>query len=225
MKPQVRWTSREWERLAQYFIDAGIDPDKFGFSRSLGDAQKKMLPAERHRNVKGIPAQLKKKLKEHTMALEYKIAFATPYPPLDPKPPIAESLSTEDLLVELARRIAKLFEPAKPNPVDRAYFPPPTAKEQGVATPCRKRILIVGPRAEQQQALKHKHPTVLLRFVTLEEGDRLIAERSVSCEEIILWTKFMTHSQQTAAKNTEVRTWFANTMQQIEERLTTWATT
>lgn len=225
MKPQVRWTGREWALLAQYFIDVGIDPDAYGFSRALDHAQKKVLPPERHRAIKGVPAQLKKVLKEHIVAAEYKTAFATPYPPLDPKPPSAESLSTEDLLVELARRIAKLFEPAKPNPVDRAYFPPPTAKEQGVATPCRKRILIVGPRAEQQEALRVEFPMLCLRFVTAEEHPRMVFERGCTASEIIIWTKFLTHAQQNMAKNMSAHIHYANSNQQIRERLTTWATT
>lgn len=242
MKTQVRWTSREWERLAQYFIDAGIDPDKFGFSRSLGDAQKKMLPAERHRNVKGIPAQLKKKLKEHTMALEYKIAFATPYPPPEPKPPSAEDLSTEDLLVELARRVAKLLQPRtevqdsvlaqlkfleekfKDQPVDRAFFPPPTAKEQGTKQE-KIRILIIGPRAEQQEALRVEFPMLCLRFVTAEEHPRMVFERGHGAVEVIIWTKFLTHAQQNMAKNMSAHIHYANSNQQVRERLTKWATT
>jgi len=225
MKTMVRWTGREWALLAQYFLDLEIDPEKYGFSRSLDNAQKALLPKERWRSIKGVPATLKKELKEHITALEYKVAFDTPYPPPEDKPPSAESLSTEELLVEIARRIAKLLEPAKPNPVDRAFFPPLTKAVTEACKIEKARILIVGPRAEQREALRTKFPMLCLRFVDVESGERAIREMATTCVEIILWTRFMTHSQQETAKNTRVRTWYANTLQQIEGRLQTWATT
>lgn len=243
MKPQVRWTSREWALLAQFFIDTDINPDAYGFSRVLDQAQKKVLPSERHRSVSGVPAQLKKEIKTQIGILEHaRREEATMVKPPEPKPPSAESLSTEDLLVELARRVAKLLQPRtevqdsvlaqlkfleekfKDQPVDRAFFPPPTAKEQGTKQE-KTRILIIGPRAEQQEALRVEFPMLCLRFVTAEEHPRMVFERGCTAIEIIIWTKFLTHAQQNMAKNMSAHIHYANSNQQIRERLTTWATT
>ncbi len=219
MKPQVRWTGREWALLAQYFLDHNVDPDRFGFSGALHKAQTEVLPPERHRAVKGVPAQMKKALKEHIVALEYKTAFATPYPPLDPKPPSAEGLSTEDLLVELARRIAKLLQPSvaqadvlsqlkfleekfKDQPVDRGFFPPPSIKLEKSRSTAQPRLLIVGPRNGQQEELRKEHPNLRLHFVTSEERPALIDAAAPCCDEVILWTNFINHQHQVHAKAT-----------------------
>ncbi len=226
MKPQVRWTSREWALLAQYFIDVGISPDAYGFSRALDHAQKKVLPSERHRSVSGVPAKLKKEIKTQIGMLEHaRREEATRVKPPEPKPPSAESLSTEDLLVELARRVAKLLQPQViHNPVDRAFFPPPVAKEQGTKQE-KIRILIIGPRAEQQEALRVEFPMLCLRFVTAEEHPRMVFERGHGAVEVIIWTKFLTHAQQNMAKNMSAHIHYANSNQQVRERLTKWATT
>jgi len=221
VKPQVRWTGREWTLLAQYFIDAEISPDAYGFSKTLNDAQMSRLPPERWRSVKGVPATLKKELKEHITALEYKVAFATPYPPPEDKPPSAESLSTEDLLVELARRIAKLLEPAKSHPVDRAFFPPPMSqapKEQEVP-PRKLRILVCGPNGDTSQSLRTQFPNLDLRFYKYEENPTHIPMKAQGVNSILCITKFMTHAASDMVKATSIPFKMLTTVREAREWL------
>lgn len=210
MKPQVRWTSREWALLAQYFLDVGIDPDAYGFSRALDHAQKKVLPPERHRAVKGVPAQLKKEIKTQIGILKHQQREeATMVKPPEPKPPSAESLSTEELLVELARRIAKMLQPQIiHNPVDRAFHPlttenthHPKAVEQ-VTKLHKLRVLVCGPNGDTSRSLTADFPNLDLRFVEYDTNPAKVHERANHVDVILCIRKFVKHSTVDAAHAT-----------------------
>jgi hypothetical protein len=204
MKPQVRWASREWALLANYFIDNNINPDAYGFSGALDAAQKNKLPPERWRSVKGVPATLKKEIKEQIKLLEHKMREELQQPVQYTPPPGPEALSTEDLLVELARRIARLLEPAKPNPVDRAFFPPPASQETKFEKKEKLRILVCGPNGDTSQSLRTQFPSLDLRFRRYEENPAHVATRAQGVDYILCITKFMAHSAVEAVKATTI---------------------
>lgn len=238
MKPQVRWTGREWALLAQYFIDVGIDPDAYGFSRALDHAQNKVLPSERWRAVKGVPAQLKKEIKTQIGMLEHKMREELQQPVQYVPPPGPEALSTEDLLVELARRVAKLLQPRtevqdsvlaqlkfleekfKDQPVDRAFFPPPTAKEQTIKKH-KLRILVCGPNGDTSQSLRTQFPNLDLRFFKYEENPAHVALKAQGVDCILCITKFMTHAVVAAVKATSVPFKMLTSVREAREWLAT----
>ena len=222
MKPKVIWTTREWEAVARYFMEHGHDPAKHGFKTHLSSAQDAVLPPERRRSLVGIPRGLRNEVVNTINRLSL-TARPEPIPQPSQKSSL-EEFSTEDLLVEVARRVAKFLESKSesgPLPVDRGFHP--TTKHdprpQSEVRPAKIKVLIIGPRGPQQDRLRTAFPTLDLRFVLAEELPSLVMTRSADCREIILWTKFMNHAQQTVAQNTGINTWYANGMEEIEARL------
>ena len=219
MKPKVIWTTREWEAVARYFMEHDHDPAKHGFKTHLGSAQDAVLPPERRRSLIGIPRGLRNEV-INTISRLSLTARPEPVPQPSQKPSL-EEFSTEDLLVEVARRIGRLLEPAKPFAVDRGFHPAPKhdpnpAHQERFVKP---KILVVGPRGAQVELLVRAFPRLDIRFVQVEDPPERVYEKGRHCDEIILWTKFMNHSQQAQAKLTGVPTWYANGMEEIEARL------
>lgn len=221
MKTKVVWTSREWRLLADYFVAHRMNPQDHGFSRALDTAQRNALPEERWRTVVGIPKEVRQQLSREMELVS--APLKAPRRPPEPEKPSASTFSTEDLLVELARRIARLFEPqvvvdAAPT-VDRGFHPAP--KHDPTPAPSeRKRkpkILVVGPKGEQQSRLQVKFPGLDLHFVTCEDHPSRVAVGQV--DEVILWTKFMSHAQQDSVKALGNVTRYVNSMVEIEDRL------
>lgn len=222
MKPKVVWTTREWRQIADWFARNGVNPDDRGFTTNLDAAQKATLPADRHRTMAGLPKEVRARVKEEVAKIQLKPGPVVHAP--EPKAPSAQSLSTEELLVELARRIARFLEPGPTTlPVDRGFYPPPKhdPSPQREGRTVKPKFLIVGPRGQQQERLRTMFPLLDLRFVTCEENPALVRDRGMHCREIILWTKFMNHAQQESAKTLEgtVSTWYANGLEEIEARL------
>ena len=219
MKPKVIWTSREWSLIAHWFLTNQINPDHFGFTGHLKKAQEEVLPVDRQRAVKGIPAKLKRGVRDAITLVKHQNAPA-PTKPIEA--PEAEALSTEELLVELARRVAKLLEPSAQKDttmVDRGFHPKHDPSPKSEARPVQKRILIVGPMAHQQEQLRRKFYDLRLVFVTCEDSPSTCAAGSI--DECILWTKFMNHAHQDVVKSLGYNTWYANSMAEIEARLRT----
>lgn len=220
MKNKVSWTQRELGLLAQYFASHDIDPMARGFSPALRSAQEKALPADRWRTTVGLESKTRQDI---ALAIQNLPKPAGPITVTPPKP-VAEQLSTEDLLVELARRVAKMLETprivygANP-PVDRGFHPAPK-HDPNPPTQARlkkPRILIVGPKGEQQTTLREMFPSLDLEFWTCEDNPGLPVRGTLA--EAILWTKFMSHAQQDAIKGSGTPVWFANTMVEIIARL------
>lgn len=215
----IRWTQREWQLIAERLVHTHVDPNIHGWRHELVAAMRMVLPNDRWRDPTCLN-NAKQILVPMMRMVVAKPPEKKELPP--PQAPTAEQLSTEDLLVELARRIAKMMEAAKPLPVDRGFFPPASQAPKEECKKERPRILIIGPQPEQQHALEKQFPELCLRFVKAEEPEHLVVERGRSCHEVILWTKFMTHSQQAIAK--KLPTWYAASMIDVQERLMTWAT-
>lgn len=218
MKPKVVWTQREWGLVAQWFVDHDVNPKDYGFVTAFRKAQEAVLPPDRQRCTIGLTS----KTKQDLVLVIQNLPKAKPEAARPPEPPRAEVLSTEELLVELARRIARLLEPkSESSLVDRGFHPPrkhdPNPPRE-VRT-AKIKVLVIGPRGSQQERLRTAFPMLDLRFVLAEELPSLVMTRSADCREIILWTKFMNHAQQTAAQNTGIDTWYANGLEEIEARL------
>lgn len=222
MKPKVIWTTREWEAVVRYFMEHGHDPAKHGFKTHLSSAQDAVLPPERRRSLIGIPRGLRNEVINTISRLSL---TTRPEPvPQPPQKPSLEDFSTEDLLVEVARRVAKFLESKSesgPLPVDRGFHP--TTKHdprpQSEVRPAKIKVLVVGPRGAQVELLVRAFPRLDIRFVQVEDPPERVYEKGRHCDEIILWTKFMSHAQQEQAKLTGVPTWYANGMEEIEARL------
>lgn len=208
----IRWTTREWRLIADRLVKEGVDPDRHGWRHELVAAMRKVLPRERWREPHSLN-DAKKTLRP--LMTEVKMS-PKQEPPTIPTPTVAE-LSTEDLLVELARRIAHLLEPQKDNPVDRGFHPRHNPFCEVAPRPPSRRFLIIGPKGQQQEFLRKIFPNFKLIFVTCEDNPKACAVGVV--EEAILWTKFMKHAQQEAVEALGYKRWFANTMDEIEARL------
>lgn len=146
--------------------------------------------------------------------------------PKDPVsvPPTIQDLSTEDLLVELARRVARFLESKSKSGlllVDRGFYPPHKhdPRPQSEVRPAKKKVLIVGPMGWQKQRLVQQFPLLDLRFCSVDNRPEDVYVKGVHCSEVILWTKFTTHAQQDQAKLSEVPRWYANGLEEIEARL------
>lgn len=220
MKPKVTWTQRELALLATWFRDNGVDPTARGFANALREAQTNLLPSDRHRSTVGLTMKTRLDIALAIKNLPAKVKEQKSWTP--PDPPSASTLSTEDLLVELARRIAKLLGPtvlAQPLAVDRGFHPPPkhdpapTGEERHNKT----RILVVGPRGQQQEALRKKFPHLDLDFWTCEDNPGRPVRGTLT--EAILWIKFMNHAQQNAVKASRTPIWYANSLDEVEARL------
>lgn len=213
----IRWTTREWRLIADRLVKEGVDPDKHGWRTALRVAMMEELPKDRWREPHSL-----NEAKKTLVPLMRELKEAPPLPPpgpiqYTPEPPSAEKLSTEELLVELARRIARLLEPQKDNPVDRGFHPRHNPFCEVAPRPPSRRFLIIGPKGQQQEFLRKIFPNFKLIFVTCEDNPKACAVGVV--EEAILWTKFMKHAQQEAVEALGYKRWFANTMDEIEARL------
>lgn len=231
MKTKVRWTTRELGLIAEWFIKHGIRPGERGFSAALGKAQQDVLPAERHRSCVGLTPKTRDGVQAAIEGVELRTREPLPeHKSWTPPTPTADTLSTEDLLVELARRIAKMLDRidnvmmqpqiVPNNPADRGFHPAPKHDPDPSLDKIRVqklRFLIVGPKGHQQELLRKEFPTFLLHFVTCESNPNQCSVGRV--DEAILWTKFMNHAQQDAVKKLGYQIWYANSMAEIEARL------
>lgn len=231
MKTKVMWTTREWDLIASEFIKEGQSVDDYGCSSLIRKAMEKHLPKERWRALSGILPGARGPL-EHAIQLGKRAQ-----PPTAPKQePVqqqvsAHELSLEDLLVELAKRFAKLLGPVvmaepKQYPVDRAFYPPPDVLCVNKPDPRKPRILVVGPRNGQQLELIGSHQALDLRFVASDEGPSRIDAVGIHCDEIVLWTNYINHQHRAHAKATNRPTYYVSGgLSSIHERLSLWEKT
>lgn len=236
MKHHIRWTTREWEELAQFCLENGIDPDRYGFTREFGKVQKSVLPSERWRSLEGGAAvSIKRMLKGQIQLLKLKIPSQPVAVQYVPPPPGPEDLSTEDLLVEVARRLAKLLEPSKSQAevleqvrflerkfeeariIDHGFHKCPNDKApEKVHKP---RILVCGPNGDTSRALMSAFPGVDLRFVEYGDNPQLVRGRAQGCSAILCITKFVHHSITEAAKATGLPCVLVSTVREAREWL------
>lgn len=228
-KTRVVWTTNDWNIVAGYFLDNALNPDEHGFSTNLRNAQQKLLPAEKHRSTNGLEPSVKRRLKEGIAAIKaghVVVNQLKPVPAVEKAETIRpDQLTTEFLLVELAKRLAKLFEPvvAHFEPVDRAFYPPPAELHHDMPMDRQPRILVCGPRGEQQHELQRSHPKLDLRFVASEDDVVWVTKTGPSCDEIVLWTNYISHQHQVHAKLTGRPIRFVSGgLHAIHERLKQW---
>lgn len=221
MKSKVRWTQREFALIAQYFRDNGIDPLLRGFSGALREAQAKVLPPERHRPTVGLAQSIKHSIARAIQNLPTK-EVPEPVELRQPQVPTAASLSTEELLVELARRIAPLLTPRseaqqsvgaqlgcceRPDGVRTSMLfgphPPHKHNPEPVSDERQRkpRILVCGPNSDLANHLKQTFPNLDLRFIGFQDNPALVASRAQSCDTILVLTKFVNHSTTDAVKH------------------------
>lgn len=238
MKPKVVWTTREWAIIAEWFRDNDIDPTQRGFANALREAQTNKLPSDRHRSIVGLT--IKTRL---DVALAINLLQAKPHAPVatpDPAPQVTkvEVLSTEELLVELARRIAKLLEPRsdaqssvleqlrfleeKFASVDRGFYPPPKHDPSPVqeVKPPRKKVLVIGPNNDAEKFLHEEFPNLALRFVNKDDPPSRITDLARCCEVIVAVTKFCSHKQTETMKAQNKTPWaLVTSTQELREWL------
>lgn len=216
----IRWTTREWRLIAERLVSQNVNPDLYGWRSNIIEAMRQALPLDRWREphslnetkkiLKPIMAEVTRLSTQPEQLLRTSEAKSEPQ----------NKLTTEFLLVELAKRLAAWLERSHGPvyaPVDRGFHPkhdPSAPAEYKVSLP---RILIIGPRGEQQARLLRAFPHLNLRFVTCEDNPSRCAVGVV--DEAILWTKFMSHAQQDAVKALGYTTWYANSMEEIDEHL------
>lgn len=226
-KSHVVWTQREWELIATWFMERSIDPTRRGFSTALSEAQDDTLPQERRRSTVGLDSGVRRKVQETMTAVQRRLdSLPPPTGPVVfvPDPPTTEELSTEDLLVELARRIARFLEPAKveQHPEDRGFHPKHDPCPKNEERRCKLKVLIVGPdSAAQERLAKDFAGTLALRFVGYQDNPALIGTRCDQAVAIACVTRFISHAQQEAAKATKIPVKLVSTIQELRAWLST----
>lgn len=191
----IRWTTREWRQIAEVLVAREVDPDHHGWRGELLAAMQQVLPKDRWRAPHSLNEA--KKVLKPMMAVETRRPIGHVLPPK----PVAlgpETLSTEALLVELARRVARLLEP---HAVDRGFHPKHNPVAQGADVPKRPRVLVLGPMNGQRDVLRTQHPGLDLRFVASEDRVGLVDEVGPSCVGIVVWTNFISHQHFEHAKH------------------------
>jgi len=204
----IRWTSREWREIAEWLVAKEVDPERHGWRGEVITAMRAVIPKDRWR----APHSLNEAKKTLTPIMaEVKRLGAQKAPPeqllraSEAKSGTQNELATEFLLVELAKRLAGWLErPHGPvyEPVDRGFYPPPIASGYPEAKTLRPRILLVGPMNGQQKILIEAHPGLDLRFVASDMSPTRITEVGRLCDELILWTNYISHQHQVHAKAT-----------------------
>ena len=225
-RPHVVWTQREWVLIAEWFVHNHINPEARGLSTALSEAQDNKLPADRRRSMIGLGIGVRRRVKEAMAAVQKRLDnLPPPTGPVVfvPDPPAAKMLSTEELLVELARRIARLLEPAKvEHPEDRGFHPKHDPCPKGDVRVGKPKVLIVGPDSVAQERLaKDFAGSLALRFVGYQDNPALIGTRCDQAVTIACVTRFISHAQQEAAKATKIPVKLVSTIQELRAWLST----
>lgn len=213
----IRWTQREWQQIAGRLVVGGVDPSLHGWRGEVMRAMKGVLPKDRWRDASCLnnAKQILVPLMKQTVKTEEPVVR-----PAEIHPVTLRDSPLEELLVELARRVARLLAPSMVEqdvlkqfrfleekfkdspPVDRGFYPPPMSKQEDCEEAMRPpRILIVGPRNGQQEELTKAHPKLRLSFVASEDRPGLINKMADICDEIVVWTNFVNHQHTAHAKS------------------------
>lgn len=210
---QIRWTTREWQLIADRLAVNGVVPSEHGWRGRLLEAMRAALPKERWRDAANL-SEAKKKLAPLVAVVAKKCILPMPCkePVAPPLPTITiADFSTEDMVAEIVRRaISTVTEQIKAQvalqmtPQIVATGRPPRAHNPfGVTEPRteKPRVLIVGPLVGQQRELRGAHEGWLdLAFIESSENPARVAEVGFAADHIILWTNFISHAHQDQAK-------------------------
>lgn len=225
MKPKVIWTTREWETVAQYFLETGQDPSDRGFRTTLGAAQDARLPADRRRGIVGLDSKVRRTLSEAMNRVQKRLESL---PDLE-KPATEkseefklENIGLEALLVEVARRVARLLDP--PAAMSTLDAPPhiddaPSRRHNpfGVQEERKHRngFCIIGPDPALQARLEKDFSDVPLKFSAFGENPARIADVCGNSVAVLGLTRFMSHAQQKAARATGLPLHFFSTILEL----------
>jgi hypothetical protein len=134
-------------------------------------------------------------------------------------------------LTVLRKEVTELTDAVtRPAPVQKVYGAGPsqqvTQEREPVKLPLpKKRVFIIGGLATQVREIEKLLADFDLRFCDPgKTGD--IRKRASSCEMIVIWSKFCSHSQQAEAKKLSVPICYANGgVGDLAGRVRTWANT
>lgn len=226
--PRIRWTSREWGAIASYFLRNNIDTADRGFIRHVVAGMHQGIEKARWRDTPALSNS--RKMVEEAMAIERGNATArkmceeasaivTPDPfgrlraTPDPDapgytPPATRTVS--DIVDELAKRIAQVIaaeikaalvdvtaDIAKSISGGPKHDPEPLPYERPIVS----RLLVVGPIAKQWGHICDAVPGIDISFVQSEDKASLVTKKAPNCCKIVLWTNFISHAHQNAARN------------------------
>lgn len=200
MKPKISWTAREYKELAAWFIDHQYSPEAHGLRALLQEAQEAVLPRDRHRSLTCTDPRTKRKIVEHWKAMRDG-ANPTPSPtPEKPTAPTLDAFSLEDLLVEIAQRVARGFESITRPPqiastttlVDVAHKHNPFMHSAPRVS--RPELLVVGTYGPQEACLRDTFPEVDFVFVGSDTKPGAVRAHR-DAEHAFVLTKFISHAQ------------------------------
>lgn len=122
-----------------------------------------------------------------------------------PQVPSALAVMLEQQVKNLAQNLAKILVDETLKEMHKAFaieFPKLQSRAAEVSKNLPK-VLVVGPLVKQQEVLEQSVQGMLdLRFVSSEEGAKLISTRGASCVAAVLWTGKISHSHQENAVKT-----------------------
>lgn len=201
----VRWTSREYREVAAWFVDHQYSPKDRGLKRLINEAQESLLPPDRRRPFTWVDMTTRRRLIAEWEALR---AQPDPQPviadPVTPEPPTLEAFTLEDLLVEVARRVARGFENItrplqESTPRQTVADPDPPPKHNPfMASPAKQvapEILVVGTYGPQEACLRDMFDNVELVFVGSDEGAAAVSRKGKGVDHAFILTKFISHAQ------------------------------
>lgn len=203
-KNVIRWTEREYKELAAWFLDNQYSPEEYGMRPRLKEAQEAVLPRDRHRPMTWVDSATRRKLAQYWR--EMRVSPVAPQPS-EPAPPLAlptlDAFSLEDLLVEVARRVARGLENVlqAPQIVHKDFAPEllPPAKHNPFMHASVKRetpeLLVIGTYGPQEACLRELFTDAALRFVGSDEGAATIARKGGGVDHAFVLTKFISHAQ------------------------------
>lgn len=205
----IRWTERQWRLLAKFFIDQGLNPSAHGFRGAMNSAQKSVIEKEFQRPLHCLTSpDTKKKLKFHYDNLKREEASRTEEEMEEKKPsvPTLETATIEQLAAAMVGRlilelketiVTALSQPKVSTDQASSNEHLCTNKHSPYPTSCEKqhktRVLVVGPKNGVQKILQDGHPTLDLRFIDVEENPKLVFDRGMNCDQIILWLNMINH--------------------------------
>lgn len=203
MKTRVKWKPNEVALVAAAYLE------ERALGKSKGDALRtaqERLPANRHKSLR-LSGNVSPVLK-----LFDKLGLLRPKPaspqankpdpavapaPAPPAPTDGIAASVRAVAMEVAGQVAAaVFEEIKSRL--RALSAEFVRQESRQ----RPKVLVVGPISAQQNRLRSEVGELLdLRFVASDEPARRVREIAPTCSRVYLWTNYINHTHQEAAKS------------------------
>ena len=202
-KTRISWTQREYKELAAWFLDHQYSPEEHGMRPRLKEAQVAVLPRDRHRPMSWVDAGTRRKLTEYWKELRAVPdipTLARESEPEPPKVPTLDDFTLEDLLVEIARRVARGFESITQAPqivsattlVDVAHKHNPFM-HSAPRVP-RPELLVVGTYGPQEACLRDLFGNAELVFVGSDASPGMISRHGAGADHAFILTKFISHA-------------------------------